>query len=59
MDFCIGMCHCIALTDKGEVYGWGRNDRGQLGDYCGSTPALIASFKGKNIGASCGVAQVE
>lgn len=58
VDFAIGLCHCIALTDKSEVYGWGRNDSGQLGDYCGSSPTLIASFKGKNIGACCGVSQV-
>lgn len=58
VDFSVGLSHCIALTDKGEVYGWGRNDNGQLGDHSGSTPALIASFKGKNVGVSCGIAQV-
>lgn len=58
VDFDIGLCHCIALTDKGEVYGWGRNDSGQLGEYSGTSPGLIASFKGKNTGACCGLTQV-
>jgi alpha-tubulin suppressor-like RCC1 family protein len=30
-----GTDHVLALTERGEVYGWGRNHRGQVG--CGST----------------------
>lgn len=28
----IGSLHCVACTDTGEVYTWGDNDEGQLGD---------------------------
>lgn len=27
-----GSLHCVACTDSGEVYTWGDNDEGQLGD---------------------------
>ena len=27
-----GSLHCVVCTDKGEVYTWGDNDEGQLGD---------------------------
>ena len=33
-----GSLHCVACTDNGEVYTWGDNDEGQLGD--GSTNAI-------------------
>lgn len=39
-----GKSHAIAVTDKGLVYGWGSNDRGQLGlgdRYDRSTPTLV------------------
>lgn len=26
-----GLQHCIVLTDKGDVYAWGKHNRGQLG----------------------------
>lgn len=28
----VGLQHCLALTSTGKVYGWGKGDRGQLGD---------------------------
>lgn len=28
----VGSLHCVACTDAGEVYTWGDNDEGQLGD---------------------------
>ena len=42
-----GSLHCVVCTDKGEVYTWGDNDEGQLGD--GTTnavqrPKLVQSF---------------
>ncbi|PVD35390.1 hypothetical protein C0Q70_02352 [Pomacea canaliculata] len=24
-------CHCVAITEEGKVYTWGRNEKGQLG----------------------------
>jgi hypothetical protein len=43
-----GSLHCVACTDQGEVYTWGDNDEGQLGD--GSTnaiqrPRLVAALQ--------------
>lgn len=33
-----GSLHCVVCTDQGEVYTWGDNDEGQLGD--GTTAAI-------------------
>ena len=33
-----GSLHCVACSDQGEVYTWGDNDEGQLGD--GTTNAI-------------------
>jgi len=30
VDVAVGTVHCIAATEDGDVYGWGRNDNGQL-----------------------------
>ncbi|XP_017782464.1 PREDICTED: E3 ubiquitin-protein ligase HERC2 isoform X2 [Nicrophorus vespilloides] len=55
-----GSLHCVASTDEGEVYTWGDNDEGQLGD--GTTnaiqrPRLVASLQGKKItNVACGSA---
>ena len=43
-----GSLHCVACTDSGEVFTWGDNDEGQLGD--GSTnaiqrPRLVAALQ--------------
>lgn len=50
--------HCIAITNEGKVYAWGRNEKGQLG--LGSVdrhdvPQIVTAFDGKNIvDAACG-----
>ena len=55
-----GSLHCVACTDQGEVFTWGDNDEGQLGD--GSTnaiqrPRLVAALQGKKINrVACGSA---
>ena len=33
-----GSLHCVCCTSDGEVYTWGDNDEGQLGD--GTTNAI-------------------
>lgn len=36
--FFLGSLHCVACSDQGEVFTWGDNDEGQLGD--GTTNAI-------------------
>ena len=31
-NYILGALHCVVCTDQGEVYTWGDNDEGQLGD---------------------------
>ena len=52
-----GDYHSLALLERGEVYGWGRNATGQLGD--GTTkdqkhPQLIKALPGKAIALAAG-----
>ncbi|KAG8288256.1 E3 ubiquitin-protein ligase herc2 [Homalodisca vitripennis] len=55
-----GSLHCVACTDQGEVFTWGDNDEGQLGD--GTTtaimrPRLIVALQGKKMTrVACGSA---
>lgn len=62
INIAIGSMHCVAITEDGELYGWGRNEHGQLGDTssnCRSVPTVLSGLDGKNIiGASCGPNQV-
>ena len=61
-DISVGSMHCLAVTEDGEVYGWGRNDQGQLGDMTIQSrpePTSLPGLDGKNIvGAACGPSQV-
>uniref|UniRef100_A0A2H8TU70 HECT-type E3 ubiquitin transferase n=1 Tax=Melanaphis sacchari TaxID=742174 RepID=A0A2H8TU70_9HEMI len=60
VQFSTGSLHVLALTDDGEVYAWGDNDEGQLGDGTAhpiARPRPIAALKGKRIQqVSCGSA---
>ncbi|CAH1128754.1 unnamed protein product [Ceutorhynchus assimilis] len=57
-----GSLHCVACSDEGEVFTWGDNDEGQLGD--GTTngairPRSITTFEGnikKITNVACGSA---
>ncbi|EAL38855.3 AGAP011823-PA, partial [Anopheles gambiae str. PEST] len=47
-----GSLHCVACSDAGEVFTWGDNDEGQLGDGTVSAiqrPRLVQSLQGKHI----------
>ncbi len=47
-----GSQHCFAVAETGEVYGWGNNDMGQLGDGTFTnqlTPILINSINSTDI----------
>lgn len=61
-EIAVGSGHVLALTEDGEVYGWGRNDNGQVGETTGPSvlePTLISLLQGKNItGIACGPNQV-
>ncbi|XP_052829652.1 E3 ubiquitin-protein ligase HERC2 isoform X3 [Octopus bimaculoides] len=60
IDIACGSLHCVACTDTGEVYTWGDNDEGQLGD--GTTnaiqrPRLVTALQGTKINrVACGSA---
>jgi hypothetical protein len=62
VSLAVGSVHVLALTEEGEVYGWGRNDYAQVGETTGSSvlePTLITSLQGKVIiGIACGPTQV-
>ena len=62
VDVAVGSLHCLAVTEEGEVYSWGRNEQGQLGDTSNiarTVPTIINALDGKEItGVACGPAQV-
>ncbi|XP_072935158.1 probable E3 ubiquitin-protein ligase HERC2 [Epargyreus clarus] len=55
-----GSLHCVACTDTGEVYTWGDNDEGQLGDgttLAAQRPRLLAALQAKRVTkVACGSA---
>lgn len=55
-----GSLHCVACSDSGEVFTWGDNDEGQLGDGTVSAiqrPRLVQALQGKHIvKVTCGSA---
>jgi len=58
-----GNLHALALTDKGEVYGWGDSEANGLGQ-AQRTPKLVAKLAGKHVklvyaqdNASCAVTE--
>jgi E3 ubiquitin-protein ligase HERC2 len=52
--------HCVACSDEGEVFTWGDNDEGQLGDDTTNAiqrPRLVSALQGKKItNVACGSA---
>lgn len=62
MDVAVGCLHCVVVTEDGEVYSWGTNEQGQVGDPSTANkaePTLISCLQAKNIiAAACGPEQV-
>ncbi|XP_020707195.2 E3 ubiquitin-protein ligase HERC2 isoform X3 [Athalia rosae] len=60
-DLAVGNVHVLALIEDQLVYGWGRNDYGQIAPTSGSTvpePTLCPALTGKSvIGLVCGPTQ--
>lgn len=47
-----GSLHCVACSENGEVFSWGDNDEGQLGDGTVTAiqrPRLVTALQGKHI----------
>ncbi|KAK6172413.1 hypothetical protein SNE40_016067 [Patella caerulea] len=61
VDVSVGSMHCAAVTEDGDVFCWGKNENGQLGDTGDNNvnePTIMSGVEGKNIvGASCGPSQ--
>ncbi len=60
-DICCGGCHSLVLTNSGEVYAWGENDCGQIGNErrgqneCQLIPIKLNGFSNEKIVMiSCG-----
>lgn len=57
----LGSGHVLALTDVEEVYGWGKNDYGQVnegGPQFVQQPSIVQCLKGRSIlGITCGPMQ--
>lgn len=57
----LGSAHILALTDSGEVYGWGKNENKQLFDtpevYIQQPRLVEALKKQKVVGIACGPTQ--
>lgn len=62
VNISVGSAHCLALTSTGEIYGWGRNDHGQIcpssitRDPIISTPILTVPINLRISGFACGAA---
>lgn len=61
VDMAVGSQHCLVLTDRGDVYGWGKNSTGEV-DASGDpvpTPKLIAAASNQGVmNMSCGAHEV-
>lgn len=61
VDVAVGTQHCLVLTDRGDVYGWGKNSSGEV-DVSGDpvpTPKIIAAASKQGVMyMSCGPYEV-
>lgn len=60
-DVSVGAQHCVALTDDGNVYAWGKNSSFEVnesGDII-SSPLMIEAASGKGaLSIACGASEV-
>ena len=54
MAVCLGYCHGISLDDEGNVWGFGENESGQIGDLEDSIPQQIKGIT-NIVDISCGL----
>ena len=61
VDIAVGSQHCLVLTDRGDVYGWGKNSSGEVDGSSDPvpTPKLIVSAAKQGVmHMSCGAYEV-
>ena len=64
VDVAVGTAHCLAATEDGDVYGWGRNESGQISYpitsqfYLNPTRLLLSSDWHNFDSVLCGQGQV-
>ena len=63
VDLAVGPLHCLAVTEEGELFTWGRNEHGQLGDttpgMAQAEPILLPTLDSKGLArVAAGPAQV-
>ena len=61
VDIAVGSQHCLVLTDKGDVYGWGKNSSGEVDGSNDPVPSpkLIVAVSNQGVmNMSCGAHEV-
>ena len=61
VDVTVGSDHCLALTEDGDLYGWGKNSNGEVTTSCEPVrvPTLIENVPKNSVTyVSCGASQV-
>ena len=61
VDVAVGSDHCLALTEDGDLYGWGKNSNGEVTTSCEPVcvPTLIENVPKNSVTyVSCGASHV-
>lgn len=61
VDVSVGLEHCLALTEDGSLYGWGKNSYGEITSSCEpvTIPTIIDTVPKNSVTyVSCGAGQV-
>lgn len=56
----VGMAHCIALLENGDLYAWGKKEYAHPAESeaIGAVPELVVNIRSNIAGIACGVTQV-